>query len=44
MAYVLVTRLICLTFLFTFSLYILLVKGYLIFYKHAVVKKSTSFI
>ena len=44
MAYVLVTRLICLMFLFILSLYILLVKGYLIFYEHAVVKKSTSFI
>ena len=31
MAYVLVTRLICLMFLFILSLYILLVKGYLIF-------------
>ena len=44
MAYVLVTRLICLMFLFILSLYILLVKGYLIFYEHAVDKKSMSFI
>ena len=39
MAYDLVTRLICLMFLFILSLYILLVKGYLIFYEHAVVRK-----
>ena len=44
MAYVLVTRLICLILLLILSLYILLVKGYLIFYEHAVDKKSTSFI
>ena len=44
MAYVLVPRLICLMFLFILSLNILLVKGYLIFDEHAVVKKSTSFI
>ena len=44
MAYVLVTRLICLMFLFILSLYILLVKGIFDFYEYTVVKKSTSFI
>ena len=44
MAYDLVTRLICLMFLFILSLYILLDKGIFDFYEHAVVKKITSFI
>ena len=44
MAYVLVTRLICLMFLFILSLYILLVQRIFDFYEYTVVKKSTSFI
>ena len=43
MAYVLVTRLICLMFLFILSLYILLVKGYLIFMSMLLSRKVRRF-
>ena len=44
MAFVLVTCFNFVMLLLILSLFILLVKGYIYFDKHAVVKKSTSFI